>query len=102
MLFCSSHIFKLNRKYCRWNSTNIWTTILTFIYKQNALRVVFVCFIVTAENSIWPVVFVFFCSWWTPEDNIYFHRCLSYIKNNIFMEKYAENVHQIVQDPFLI
>ena len=24
-------------------------------------------FIVTAENLIWPVVFLFFCSWWPAE-----------------------------------
>ena len=32
------------------------------------------CFIVTAKNLIWPVVFSFFCSWWL-ERNIYLQCC---------------------------
>ena len=39
MLFCSSHIFWLDRKYCRWNCTNICTNTLTSLYEENALRV---------------------------------------------------------------
>ena len=57
MLCCISYIFWLDRKCSGWNCGNIWTNTLTFIYAEKTNFIC--CFIVIAENLIWPVVFIF-------------------------------------------
>ena len=48
---------------------NTWTNTLTIIYLENVVKTGFIrCFIVTAESLIWPVVFLFFFSWWLAEE----------------------------------
>ena len=48
---------------------NTWTNRLTLIYLENVVKTIFICcFIVTAENLIWLVVFLFFCLWWPAEE----------------------------------
>ena len=48
---------------------NTWTNTLTLLYVENVANASFIrCFIVTAENLTWQVVFLFFCSWWPVEE----------------------------------
>ena len=48
---------------------NNWASTLTFIYIENAFKTNFICyFIVTAENLIWLMVFLFFCPWWPAKE----------------------------------
>ena len=69
MLIDSWYIFRPDRKYFTWNCGNIWTNTLLFIYKENVVRPSFVCcFIVTAKILIWPLIFLFFCSWLLAEE----------------------------------
>lgn len=73
-------VIRLDRKSSRWICATATLYINIYLHRGCRKTSFIGCFIVTAENSIWPVVFVFFCSWWTPEDNIYFHRCLELLK----------------------
>ena len=51
---------------------NSWTNTVTFIYIENVVKTSFIrYFIVTAENLIWPVVFLFFYSWWPAEEYLF-------------------------------
>ena len=41
-------------------------SVINFIYIENVVSFIH-CFIVTAENLIWPLFFFIFCSWWPAE-----------------------------------
>ena len=42
---------------------------IKFYLQRECHEISFICcFDVTAENLIWPVVFLFFCSWWPAEE----------------------------------
>ena len=63
----------LDTKYCRWNcNSNTWTNTLNSVLHREYHKTSFIhCFIVTAKNLIWPVVFLFFCSWWPAEEYLF-------------------------------
>ena len=55
----------MQMKLCNGNN---WASTLTFIYMENAFKTSFIYFIVTAENLIWLMVFLFFCPWWPAKE----------------------------------
>ena len=56
--------------HCRWNwNGNAGTNTLNSVLHRKCRKTSFICcFIVTGKNFIWPVVFIFFCSWWPAEE----------------------------------
>ena len=53
-------------------NSNTWANTLTFIYIQNVVKTSFICyFVLTAENLIWPVIFLFFSSWWPTREYLF-------------------------------
>ena len=67
----SSYIFWPDSKCSNWNYSNIWVNTLhhfnVFFHWECQKTSFTCCFIVTATNLIWPVIFCFFCSWWPAE-----------------------------------
>ena len=70
----SWHINFISRSYgwgvrARFNFWLFFTPLDYNIYLQReCCKTSFICcFIVTAKNSIWPVAFLFFWSWWSAE-----------------------------------
>ena len=51
-----------------WNS-NTWTNTLNLLLYRECCKTSFICcFLMTAKNLIWLVLFLFFCSWWPTEE----------------------------------
>ena len=51
-----------------WNS-NTWTNTLNLLLYRECCKASFICcFLMTAKNLIWLVLFLFFCSWWLTKE----------------------------------
>ena len=70
----------LDRKYCRWNCNgNTSTNTLYSVLHREPHKISFICcFMVTAKNLIWPVVFLFLCSWWQAKEQYLFAALIAY------------------------
>ena len=62
----------LDRKYCRWTCAMATLYINIYLHRECGKTSFIHCLIETAENLIWPVVFLFFCSWWLTEEQYLF------------------------------
>ena len=56
--------------HCRWDCNgNAGTNTLNSAVHRECRKTSFICcFIVIAKNLFWPMVFIFFCSWWPAEE----------------------------------